>query len=419
MSGINKRGVIPAVTAAGFCILFVGALIIGALLTHPGVFSARGEEKPDEVRDSLISVMISEGREIAGVYVASVGNINYPEKQGLSDRELISGIDSIIATCLKAGLNTIVFQVRPASDSLYRSTVFPSSAYVTGIQGKAPGVDILAKLVERAHTEGIAVIAWVNPLRVVKGAAFALSPSNPASVHPEYTVTYAGTVMFDPGIPEVRALVARGCAEIAAGYDVDGILFDDYFYPYPSDGERFEDDLTYTRYGEGKPIDVWRRNNVDSLVKESYDAIKSVRPECLFGIAPFGIWSNDDGKNGGSDTRGLDAYNEIFCDALAWAEGGYVDFLAPQIYWSFDHPSAPYGVLAKWWSEKLGSTDVALLSSNAAYKVSEWSDPEELKKQVEFCREVGGYAGCLFYSYAAFRDDERDIISCISSAFSE
>ena len=417
-----------AVTAAG--------LISGALFVFPGLFTGESGEAdlpigdrtaakpvPDagdgEAEDSLLAKMLSDGTEIAGVYVATVGNLNYPERQGMSDGELKSGLDGIVSVCKSAGLNTIVFQVRPMSDAFYRSTVFPSSEYITGKQGQAPGIDVLAELITRAHAEGIAVVAWVNPLRAARGGPGGLSPANPAVMHPEYTVSYGGIVWYDPGLPEVRRLVARGCAEIAANYEVDGILFDDYFYPYPKDGEVFDDSGSYAEYGKGAPLGDWRRENINSLVRESFEAVKAANAGCPFGIAPFGIWSNDDGKNGGSATRGLDAYNEIYCDALAWAAGGYVDFLAPQIYWSFDHPSAPYAEVARWWAEKLKGSDVALLSSNAAYRIGEWSDPDELIKQIEYDRLTGGYSGCIFYSYEAFVSDKSGIVSQTAAAFSQ
>ena len=365
----------------------------------------------------MLSKQMKSDTGVAGVYVATVSNLNFPSAQGLSDEELLSELDAIIGTCRTAGMNTLVFQVRPVSDALYRSDIFPSSRYVSGTQGEEPGIDILKELIIRAHANGISVVAWVNPLRAVKGGRESLSADNPAALHPEYCVEYAGTEYYDPALPEVRELVARGCAEIVSGYDVEGVLFDDYFYPYPKDGLAFDDSASYEKYGGGEPLGDWRRSNVNALVRESYEAVKAADPNCLFGIAPFGIWSNNDGRNGGSDTRGLDAYNEIYCDALSWAEGGYIDFLAPQIYWSFDTAAAPYATLADWWAASLGNSGVALLTSNAAYRVSEWADPTELARQIEYNRSVGRYCGCLFYSYAAIAANENDVVSCIASAY--
>ncbi len=414
----RKMNIIPTVIAV---VAIALALIAAALFVFPDLFSRTANEKtPYKKGESMISDFIEAGKEIRGVYIATVSNINYPSSQNLSDSELISELDGIIDTCTSVGFNTVVFQVRPASDAFYDSTVYPSSAYITGSQGQKPGIDILKELVTRAHEKNIAVIAWVNPLRVTSSGTDTslLAANNPARFHPEYCVEYGNAIYLDPAYEGVRETVARGCAEIASNYDVDAILFDDYFYPYPKDGEEFDDSASFAQYGGDTARDDWRRKNVNSLVEKCYDAIKAADKYCLFGIAPFGIWSNDNGINGGSNTRGLDAYNEIYCDALAWAKGGYVDFLAPQIYWSFDTAAAPYGHLADWWHSALEETDVALLSSNAAYRTSEWSDPNEIAKQIEYNRTLG-FKGALLYGYAAVEDNENNVISCLSSAYSE
>lgn len=414
----DKKNIILTV-----CVIFVfaAALVSAAYFVFPDLFFGELFDGDDYKNgESMISDFLEADEEIRGVYIATVSNINYPSSQGLSDTELISELDAIIDTCTDIGFNTVVFQVRPSSDSFYNSTVYPSSSYITGKQGTAPDIDILAELVERAHNKDIAVIAWVNPLRVTSSGTdtSVLAGNNPARMHPEFCIEYGGALYLDPALEGVRETVARGCAEIAANYDVDAILFDDYFYPYPKDGEEFDDSESYAQYGSDMDFGDWRRSNINSLVEKCYDAIKSANKYCLFGIAPFGIWSNNDGTNGGSDTRGLDAYNDIFCDALAWAEGGYIDFLAPQIYWSFDTEAAPYGHLADWWINALAETDVTLLTSNAGYRVSEWSDPDEIANQIEYNRECG-YSGALIYGYAAVVSDENNVISCLSTAYAD
>ena len=410
----NKR---RAAVAAVCAVILAAALIAAALFVFPDLFKEKDPVR--EQRVDFVSDAVKEGRELRGVYIATVGNLNFPSERGLSDDELLAELDGVVASCVKYGFNTVIFQVRPASDAFYESDIFPASAYLSGTQGVAPEVDILKELCERAHARDVAVIAWVNPLRVGKIGAFELSADNPASVHPEYCVDYGGVRYYDAGIPQVRDLVARGCAEIAAGYDVDAILFDDYFYPYPVDGEEFDDADTYAEYGGGADKDDWRRSNVNAMIEACSDAITAADPECSFGVAPFGIWRNDDGSNGGSATRGLDAYSEIYCDALAWAKGGYVDFLAPQIYWSFDTDVARYGVLADWWIEALEDTGVPFLTSNAAYKAAQWDDPRELEKQIEYNRATGACAGEFIYGYSAILADENGVVSCLASAFED
>ncbi len=416
----RRRGMnmIPVIAVIG---VIAAALIAAAVFVFPGLFDGSAAKgSPYKKGESMIADFFESGEEIRGVYIATVSNINYPSSQSLSDAELISQLDGIIDTCTSVGFNTVVFQVRPASDSFYKSTVYPSSAYISGAQGSAPGIDILGELIERAHEKNIAVVAWVNPLRVTTSGTdtSVLAANNPARLHPEYCVEYGNAIYLDPAYGWVRETVARGCAEIAANYDVDAILFDDYFYPYPQNGEEFDDAESYAMFGGGADRGDWRRENVNSLVKKCHDAIKAADKYCLFGIAPFGIWSNNNGFNGGSDTRGLDAYNEIYCDALAWANGGYVDFLAPQIYWSFDTMAAPYGRLADWWKQALAETDVVLLTSNAGYRTSEWADPNEIANQIAYNRELG-FKGALIYGYAAVENNENNVISCLSSVYSE
>ena len=400
--------------------ILASALVAAVLFVFPGLLRTKETPRePLEEKTDFVSAAAAGGRELRGLYVATVGNLNFPSRTGLTSDELRAEIDAMIALCERVGFNTLIFQARPASDAFYESGIYPSSYYLTGEQGADPPFDVLAELTAAAHQKDIAVIAWVNPYRVQKTGAFELSAGNPAALHPEYCVEYGGVTYYDPGLPEVREMIARGCAEIASGYDVDGILFDDYFYPYPKDGEAFDDAATYAKYGGGAALADWRRENVNETVRLSYEAVKAADPICSFGIAPFGIWSNDNGRNGGSQTRGLDAYNDIFCDALAWAKEGYVDFLAPQIYWSFDTDVARYDLLCDWWADALRDTGVVFLTSNAAYKVSEWTDDLELAKQIGYNRSTGACAGEFIYGYAALAANENDVIGCLSSAFDD
>ncbi len=362
--------------------------------------------------------------ELCGVYIATAYNIDFPSRVGLDAKTLAAELDEIVETIASVGANAIYFQVRPNSDALYASTLFPVSSYLTGkVEGELPdGFDPLEYLVNAAHEKGIEVHAWVNPLRVTRGSVSnpqtdveALAENHPARLNPELVIEYAGELYYDPGLPEVRALVAAGVAEIVNGYDVDGVLFDDYFYPYPetgSDGEtlEFDDSASFTAYGGDCSLDDWRRSNINSLIEACYDAIKAEEPNCRFGVAPFGIWQNNDGANGGSDTLGMEAYSAIYCDALAWAEGGYVDYLAPQIYWSFSQYNARYDVIADFWNSRLDGTGVELYISHAVYRygTDSWSEAgvvDEITAQISYARRLLTYKGSLLYGYDELRDN--------------
>ncbi len=373
-----------------------------------------------------------------GVYIATAYNIDFPSKAGLDAETLAAELDDIVDTVEAIGANAIYFQVRPNSDALYSSRLFPISSYLTGeTDGDLPdGFDPLEYLVGTAHKRGIEVHAWVNPLRVTRGSLAnpktdtdALAENHPARLSPYMTVEYAGELYYDPGLAEVRALVAAGVSEIVSDYDVDGVLFDDYFYPYPekgADGEilEFDDAATYEMFGGNYEPDDWRRANINSLIKMCYEAVKEADKNCRFGVAPFGIWQNNNGENGGSDTLGMEAYSSIYCDAIAWAEGGYVDYIAPQIYWSFSQTNAAYDVIADWWNSRLDGTGVELYVSHAAYRygTDSWIEAgvvDEMTAQLRYARRLITYKGSLMYGYAEIKDNIDGISEELAATYAD
>lgn len=366
--------------------------------------------------------------EMRGLWIATVNNINFPSQTGLSKKALAAELDKIVEFAYDNGFNAILFQVRPSADALYKSEIFPASKFVSGKCGKEAdgGFDCLAYLVDEAHENGIAVHAWVNPLRVTTGSTAypqtdinSLPSDSPAVKYSECVVPYAdGKLYFDAGYPEVRELVIDGVREICENYDVDGIVFDDYFYPYPASDAEFDDSASYALYGEGKSIGDYRRDNVNKLVEGCYSAIKEADGKIVFGISPFGIWQNNNGSNGGSDTLGLEAYNSVYCDALAFAKGGYVDYIAPQLYWSFDTAAAPFGTLAEWWSSVLDGSGVELYIGHGVYRYDEGAmESGELLRQIEFSRELYSYGGGLYYGYAALYANSGGVTNEVNEAF--
>lgn len=376
-----------------------------------------------------------QGDEIRGIYIASVLNINFPSAPSLSFMELKAELDDIISTCFEANLNTIYFQVRPSADALYTSNIFPTSEYLTGTQGSPlpNGFDPLEYLIEKSHELGIKVHAWVNPFRVTVGSpqnpkhdVTALAQDHPARLNPSYVIAYGdGKLYFDCGIPEVRALIADGVHEIVSNYNVDGVIFDDYFYPYPVYDKNkkpveFDDSASYNEYGGEMSLDDWRRSNVNKTVEDCYNAVKSANEDCEFGIAPFGIWQNDNGSNNGSDTSGLESFSAIYCDPLAWIEGKYIDYIAPQIYWQFEEEGSRYDELVRWWNKQLDGSDVELLISHGTYKYDEWESPEnEMRCQIEFARSQLSYKGSILYGYEALKNNSHGLMDEIKDVFSE
>ena len=378
-----------------------------------------------------LTAIIDPASEVRGVYIATVHNIDFPSRPGLSAAQLKKELDTIIETTVAAGLNTICFQVRPAADALYKSEIFPVSEALSP-DGKLP-MDPLAYLVEQAHKANLFVHAWVNPLRVTTGYQSrpltdisALPDGSPAKEHPEWTLAYEdGRLYFDPAHPEVRQLVADGVAEIVENYNVDGILFDDYFYPYPVADENdiplpVDDSASFARYGNGRSLADFRRDNVNEMIRLVYDTIKAIAPEVRFGVAPFGIWQNDNGTNGGSATGGLESYSSIYCDPVAWAKGGYIDYIAPQIYWRFSTSVAPFDELVQFWNRTLDGTGVELLISHGAYNYEDWSNPQmEMAHQVAYARKALTYRGSLFYGYDEIKKNYLDLTTELEDVFAE
>lgn len=429
---MNTQKFTEAIKAICFLLLFAVTGLLGVINTNTYVQAFTAHSDTDNTEEAPI---ISNNEDIRGVFIASVCNINFPTKPGLSAVTLRAELDEIISTCENVGINAIYFQVRPTADALYKSDIFPTSEYLTGKQG-APltdGFDPLEYLVSAAHVKNIAVHAWVNPLRVTTGTASSprhdvttLAENHPARINPEYAIPYAdGKLYFDCGNPNVRALIADSVAEIAANYAVGGVIFDDYFYPYPvtgSDGDiaAFDDSESFSQYGNNMTLDDWRRDNVNKMIEGCYTAIKSVRTDCEFGVAPFGIWQNDNGENSGSQTAGLEAYSAIYCDPTAWIRGGYIDYIAPQIYWRFTNTVAPYATLVRWWSNAVSGTDVELLISHGAYNYDVWENPEnELSNQIDFARSFAAYRGSILYGYAVLKANSNGLFDEVCEVFSK
>jgi len=376
---------------------------------------------------SALVGIINPDSEIRGVWIASTYNIDYPSRTDLSAAELKAELDSIIVTCVENGLNTIFFQVRPTADALYKSDIFPVSS-VLNTKGQLL-FDPLEYLVTEGHKNNIFVHAWVNPLRITMNShdLDALPELSPAKKNPDWVVPYDdGKLYFNAGIPEVWQLVADGVGEIVTKYDVDGVVFDDYFYPYPVYDDLglqvdFDDAREFAKYGAGyDDIGDWRRDNINNMVKLCYETVHRIDPDCVFGISPSGVWQNNDGKNGGSNTTGFEAYKSLYCDALAWIEGGYIDYICPQIYWTFDSKATPYDVVLRWWNSALAGSGVKLYVANASYRYEEgeWADPAgQLTEQITFARQEKSYRGSICYGYDEIKRNIRGASDDLKAAY--
>ena len=253
-----------------------------------------------------------------------------------------------------AGINAIIFQVRPEADALYASNLEPWSRYLTGVQGQAPSPywDPMQFMIDECHKRGMEFHAWINPYRTKTNLKNELAANHLYNIHPEWFVTYGTQLYFDPALPDSRKHISMVVADIISRYDVDAIHMDDYFYPYPIQGKDFPDDASFARYGSGfTNKGDWRRSNVNLLIKKIHETIREIKPWVKFGVSPFGIYRNESSDPLGSKTNGLQNYDDLYADVLLWAREGWIDYNIPQIYWEIGHPRADYETLVKWWAK--------------------------------------------------------------------
>ncbi len=338
-------------------------------------------------------------------------NLDYPSAPTTDPEVLKAEATAILDDALDMGMNAVFLQVRPCSDALYPSSIFPWSRYLTGVQGLEPegGFDPLDFWVTESHARGIELHAWINPYRITREKDHAgLAPTHPAVLHPEYVVQHSdGNWYFDPGVPEVRELVIEGVLEIAGKYPVDGIHLDDYFYP----GTSFQDQESFIRHNPDGIGDKesWRRENVNLLVRDMGRRLHALRPDISFGISPFGIWANRSTFPSGSDTAGNQSYFLHSADTRRWVLEGWIDYIAPQLYWEIGHKKADYAVLLSWWAGVVRGTDVKLYIGMGDYRMvgaksgSPWYGLEEIRRQMVLNRRTPEVAGEIHFRLGSIR----------------
>lgn len=342
-------------------------------------------------------------REFRGAWMHTIGQKQYKKPTAELQAYLIDQLDKLQA----AGVNAVLFQVRPSADSFYPSELEPWSRFLT-TDGKAPEPywDPLQFMIDETHKRGMELHAWLNPYRVTTSKDEKLPKEHLFHKEPWRFVDYADNKKyFDPGIPENRKFITDVVMDIVNRYDVDGIHFDDYFYPYPVTGVDFPDDKSYAEYGKGMNRGDWRRQNVDFLIKEIHEAIsESDKPWVRFGVSPFGIWRNKSSDPRGSETNGLQNYDALFADVLLWDKEGWVDYTLPQLYWELEHPRASTLVLADWWNNVglnhhlyIGQ-DVSNIMKHADLEPS--TNPTQLDHKIRISREAENVQGnCWWPGY--------------------
>ena len=361
---------------------------------------------------------VTKSKELRGVWVASVSNIDWPSKKGLSVEQQKREFLTILDNVKKWNMNAVFVQIKPSGDAFYPSKYGPWSEYLTGTQGINPGYDPLKFMVEEAHKRGIEFHAWFNPYRLsVSSSRDKLSKDNIGRKKPEWTVAYGGQLYLNPGIPEVNDYVVNSIVEVVKNYDVDGVHMDDYFYPYKVKNQEYPDSAQYQKYGHKfSSVGDWRRDNVNKLVEKLQSSIKKENENVEFGISPFGVWRNasTDPSRGSETKAGVQNYDDLYADILLWMNKGWIDYVAPQIYWNQGHKAAEYNTLVKWWSKYAGQTKTNLYIGQAAYKVNDWQNAKELINQVNFNRNYPEVKGSIFFSYKSLLTNPKNATSSLA-----
>ena len=345
-------------------------------------------------------------RELRGAWIATVANIDWPSKPGLPVAQQKAELISLLDRAAQLHLNAVFFQVRSVCDAVYASPLEPWSEYLTGVQGKMPQpfYDPLALAVAEAHKRGLQLHAWFNPFR----AGHPESKSPPAlnhvvRTHPELVRHYGKQTWLDPGEPDAQARALAPVLDVVKRYDVDGVVFDDYFYPYPekswSGGQMdFPDDASWKKRSVAEtiaiPRDVWRRENINQFIQKVSQSVHAARPAVQFGISPFGIWRP--GVPAGIDAKALDAYGRLYADAKLWLASGWVDYLAPQLYWPIAPREHSFSLLFQWWRQQNAKGRHVFAALNDAAVGTKFSD-DEIGRQIDAVRTQTSNGGEIHY----------------------
>ena len=341
-----------------------------------------------------------------GAWIATVANIDWPSASAVGNslrqqQEMLFLLDSLQSL----GVNAIIFQVRPTADALYYSELEPVSRWLTGKTGRW-GVqmpyDPLELVLREAHARGMEVHVWLNPYRLTL-KDYPL-PEATAHVLKACAFQYNNQWYLDPGKEDTQAWICMVVSDIVSRYDIDAIHMDDYFYPYPVKGQSIPDRATYEAHPRGfSNINDWRRDNVNTIIRELHTVIKSLKPEVQFGISPFGVYRND-------STLGIQAgmtnYDDLYADIVLWMKEGWIDYVVPQLYWEIGRKGVDYATLARWWADNshgcrlyIGMAPYRLIDQpTSKQKTSAWATGNEIMRQLRLNDSIPEIQGECFYS---------------------
>jgi uncharacterized lipoprotein YddW (UPF0748 family) len=345
--------------------------------------------------------------EFRAAWIATVDNIDWPSRGNYNSDSQKAEFIRQLEMHQRNGINAVIVQIRPAADAFFPSPYEPWSEWLTGRQGQPPSpyYDPLAFMIEETHKRGMEFHAWCNPYRAVfRIGHSSIAASHITRQHPDWFLNYGDVTYFDPGNKEVQVYVTEVIRDLVRRYDIDAIHFDDYFYPYRIPGREFPDDVSYTRNGRGMDRGDWRRSNVDSVIVMLGRAIREEKSHCQFGISPFGVWRNLVQDPEGSATRaGQTNYDDLYADILLWLKNGWIDYVAPQLYWEFGQRAAPFEVLLDWWGRHTYGRHCYIgLGLYKAGSSAAWKDPTLIPRQIQAIRNTPQVQGMIFFSSTSF-----------------
>ncbi len=345
-------------------------------------------------------------REFRGAWIQAVNG----QWQGIGRDAMQAELTRELNALQADGINAILFQCRVEGDALYASQLEPWSRYLTGQQGTPPSPywDPLQWMVEQCHARGMELHAWINPYRAKTKGTTAMATTHYAVQHPDRCFLYDNLMIFDPGRPENRAFICQVAADIVERYDIDGFHIDDYFYPYPVAGVPIPDDASYAAYGRGMDRGDWRRENVNTFIRELHNTIHAVKPWVKFGVSPFGIYRNQRSWAEGSATNGTQNYDDLYADVLKWINEGWIDYNIPQIYWEIGNRAADYDTLIRWWSRYASSRPLYIgqdVDRTVAHPDPANPSQHQMHAKMVLQRGLPGvYGSCQWYARAVADD---------------